>query len=132
MAKAMVLCIRTAEGGWKPVTAYLATRNRLSVKTLPGSAARESHLRELRNAKMPTPASDGSPRTWEDWLEQVALDAYSNGHTTWTVMRPPTLTVDELYDRDVLGIDPRPLTRPDLQPTTVAPLDLGGYRKVKP
>lgn len=133
MAKAMLLCERQPDGEFKPVTVFLAVKNRLQMKTLPGSARRDAFV--ARVTANPGPDKDpqtGQPRSVEAWLENFALDAYSNGHATWTVMVEPTLTIDELYQREVLGIEPKRIVRPELQPTTEAPTTLGGRKKVKP
>jgi hypothetical protein len=69
--------------------------------------------------------------TWEDWVGWAA-NAFSNGHDSWAIEVEPELTLDALYEREVLNTTPTPITQPDVQPQTIVPTDFGGYKRVRP
>jgi hypothetical protein len=138
VARAAVTFEATPNGDWKPVTVYLATPKRLQGRTLPGDPARKAWVDEILSTAKPPTLVDGSLGTLEDWIGYIVGDpkqewpgALSNGHTTWAAEVKPTTTLTALYEREVLRIEPRPVVRPDLRPTTEAPENLGGY-KAKP
>jgi hypothetical protein len=134
-------CVRfeaTADGGWRPVTVLLATPKRLMGRTAPGDPGREAWLAEVLRTAKPPMLPDETAGTIEDLIGYYVGDAryewqgaLGNGHTTWCVEVRPELTVDALYQREVLRVIPKPLTRPDLKPTTEAPTTLRGYKTVK-
>lgn len=122
------------------MTVFLGTTRRLQGKTLPGDAERDQWLAAmLANAEPPLLSDDGSTErgTYEDWIGWAVGDnrrgwpgALGNGHDTWATEVKPEMSVQQLYEREVLSIEPKPLARPELRPTTEAPTNLGGYRKI--
>lgn len=140
MPRACVRFARQPDGGWKPETVFLGTRLHLQGKTLPGDEVRQQWVDEILRHAMPPLLKDGERErgTFEDWIGWAVGDsergwpgALGNGHDTWVTEVKPELTVDQLYDREVLHIEPRPLTRQDLRPTTeIDPGSLHGYKKV--
>lgn len=141
MSRACVRFARQPDGSWKPVTVFLGSRLQLQGKTLPGDAARQQWLADILAGAKPPLLADGQPErgTFEDWIGWAVGDekrgwpgALGNGHDTWVAEVKPEITVGQLYDREVLLIEPRPLTREDLRPTTeIDPANLHGYKKVK-
>lgn len=136
----MVRSIRLGDGSWKPVTVLMGSRTRLQGKTLPGDAERDLWLASILADAQPPLLRDGERErgTFEDWIGWAVGDqergwpgALGNGHDTWAAEVKPEVTIGQLYDREVLQITPRPLTRPDLRPTTeITPGILGGYKKL--
>lgn len=41
-----------------------------------------------------------------------AQDAMCNGHDKWTSLVVPEQTIDMLFQREVLGVEPQPMNRP--------------------
>jgi hypothetical protein len=136
----MVRFARQGDGSWKPVTVFLATRARLQGRTLPGDPERDLWLAGVLTGARPPLVADGARErgTYEDWIGWAVGDeargwpgALGNGHDTWATEVKPELTIGQLYDREVLQIEPRALTRPDLKPTTeIAPDLLGGRKRL--
>ena len=133
MSRAMLLFERQADASWLPTTVILATPKRLQGKCLPGSPDRDARLARILTDALPPRLNDDNEErgTFEDWISWGTYNL-ANGHTTWATEITPEITVDALYQREVLDVVPKPITRPELQPTTEAPLNLGGYRKVHP
>lgn len=69
----------------------------------------------------------GETGTMEDWI-LYALDGLGNGYTSWTGQVVPEKTIDMLYQREVLDVEPQPMMRPDLRPTLDVP-PLKGRRR---
>jgi ADP-ribosylglycohydrolase/protein-tyrosine phosphatase len=118
----MVILERTPDQKWKPVTVFQATPNRLFGKTLPGDPIREDNVAKIL-ATQRRPVLDsitGEVGTMEDWID-YAVDAFSNGYTSWTFWLPPEKTIDMLYQREVLEVESRPMIRPDLRQKIEAP-----------
>jgi hypothetical protein len=61
----------------------------------------------------------GELGTMEDWIEW-ALNAMFNGYKT-TARVVPEKTIDMLYQREVLDVEPQSAFRPDLRPTLEVP-----------
>jgi len=133
LPRAMLLFERQADASWLPTTVILATPKRLQGKCLPGSPDRDARLAMLLSDALPPRINDQTEErgTFEDWISWGTYNL-ANGMTTWATEIKPEVTVDALYQREVLAVVPAPITRPSLQPTTEAPLNLGGYRKVRP
>lgn len=133
MARALVTYERQADGGFKPTIVWLATRDRIEAKELPGDANRTNYKNAiLKDAQRPRRDPNSAERgTWEDWIDWAA-DALGNGHTSWAIEVEPELTVKALYEREILNITPAPMTPPNLRPSTEVPEGLSGYRKVEP
>ncbi len=133
MARALVTQERQPDGGWKPTIVWLATRDGIEAKALPGDARRENWKNAiLSDAKRPRrdPFSNETG-TWEDWIDWAA-NALANGHDSWAIEVEPELTLKALYEREILQVEPSPMTPPNLRPSTVVPEGLGGYKKVEP
>lgn len=131
--KAMVVFERTADQKWQPVTVYQATPGKLFGKTLPGNPIRDKNVADIL-ATAGRPMVDGytgEMGTMEDWI-MWAQDAMSNGHDKWTSLVVPEKTIDMLYQREVIGVEPQPMMRPDLRPTVEAPQLKGRRAPVKP
>jgi hypothetical protein len=124
MARAFVVSERQPDTTWKPTVAFLATPTRLDAKALPGDARRSAWL-----AAILAGAQKGAG-TWEQWVDE-GVNGIANGHDLWAVEVEPELTLEALYQREVLGMTPTPMSPPSLTPSTEVP-ELGGYRKVKP
>jgi hypothetical protein len=122
MARAMLLFERQADASWLPTTVILATPRRLQGKALPGDPNRDARLASiLTNALPPRINNDAEQRgDFEDWIDWGVFNLAS-GHTTWATEVVPTPTVDELYQREVAGIEPGALQRPIPNPTAKAP-----------
>lgn len=131
MPRAMLLFERQADASWMPTTVILATPKRLQGKCLPGSPTRDERLTSILQNALPPRINDQTEErgTFEDWITWGVYNM-ANGHTTWATEIKPEITVDALYQREVLDVIPKPITRPDLQPTTEAPA-LGGYKSRK-
>jgi hypothetical protein len=105
LPRAMLLFERQADASWLPTTVILATPKRLQGKALPRSADRDARLAMLLSDAIPPRTNDlteerGTFLDWVDW----ALNALANGHTTWATEVKPTVTVDELFQREVLDV----------------------------
>jgi hypothetical protein len=61
----------------------------------------------------------GELGTMEDWIGW-ALGAMFSGYKT-TARVVPEETIEMLYEREVLNVEPQPMIRPDLRPTFEAP-----------
>ena len=133
MARALVTFERTGDGGWRPAAVWLASKDRLEAKALPGDSRRENWKNALlRDAQRPRPNNMSEERgTWEDWIDW-ALNALANGHDSWAIEVEPELTLKALYEREILQVEPQPMTPPNLRPSTEVPEGLSGYRKVEP
>jgi hypothetical protein len=101
----MLLFERQADTSWLPTTVILATPKRLQGKCLRGSPDRDGHLARILADALPRRINDQTEErgTFEDWVGW-AVDHLANGHTTWATEVVPTLTVDELYQREVADI----------------------------
>ena len=124
--RAMVIFDRQPDSSWKPAAVYLATAHRLFGKALPGTLREDQVARVLATSKRPpnveyTEETGTYEKEWIDW----ALDAFSNGYSSWTEAVPPERTVTRLYQREVLGIEPQELSRPDLRPSLEPPTLVG-------
>ena len=71
---------------------------------------------------MASPPLVGSKEgSWEDWIGWAA-GALANGHDTWASEVAPELTVEQLYDREILKRAPRELGGPrELRPSASVP-----------
>ena len=88
-----------------PTTVILATPKRLRGRCLPGSPDRDARLAMLLGDAIPPRINDftedrGTFLDWVDW----ALNALANGHTSWATEVKATVTVDELFHREVLDV----------------------------
>ena len=104
MPRAMVIFDRQGDGSWLPTTVVLATPDRLQGRCLPGDENRDGRLAHLLDHAMPpqVDVDSGKQSTYEDWIGW-ALDHLATGHTTWTAEVVPTPTVDDLFERELLG-----------------------------
>jgi hypothetical protein len=130
LPRAMLLFERQADASWLPTTVILATPKRLQGKALPGSPDRDARLARILSDALPPRIDDQTEErgTFEDWITWGVYNL-ANGHTTWATEVKPEITVDAIYQREVLDVVPKPITRPELQPTTEAPTNLGGYKR---
>jgi hypothetical protein len=105
MAQAMLIFERQNDTSWVPTIVILATPEHLQGRALPGSPDRDARLaRYLSDALPPRINDDTDERgTYEDWISW-ALNACANGMTSWATEVVPTLTVDELFQREVLDV----------------------------
>lgn len=105
MARALLLFERQADASWLPTTVILATPKRLQGKCLPGDLNRDARLASIvTNALPPRPNDSTEARgDYEDWVDW-ARDAFANGHTSWATEVKPEITVDELFQREVLDV----------------------------
>lgn len=124
MARAIVVSERQPDASWKPTVVFLATRARVDAKALPGDTRRDAWL-TMKLATIRRGSGD-----WEAWVDE-GLYGMANGHDTWAEEVEPELTVEALYQREVLGTTPRSLAPEALQPATSIPDGLGGYRKLR-
>jgi hypothetical protein len=133
MPRAMLLFERQADASWLPTTVILATPKRLQGKCLPGNADRDARLARLLTDSLPPRIDDQTEErgTFEDWITWGVYNL-ANGHTTWATEVKPEVTVEAIYQREVLDVVPAPITRPELRPTTEAPTGLTGRKKVHP
>lgn len=129
MARALAWQHRQGDGSWKPVGVFLGTRHRLDGKVLPGDGDRAKWFASIiDDAQRPQLVPYAPTRgTWEDWIGW-ALSAHSNGHDAMMVEVEPELTVQQLYEREVLGIKPKPLSHPNLRPSDEVPSGLTGTK----
>lgn len=113
---------------WRKVGVFLATPRMLLGRALPGDADRARWFESILDGASRPDREAYSPEhgSWEDWIE-VALDGFSNGHDSMMVEVEPELTVDMLYEREVLAITPTMQTRPDIRATEDVPR-LGGRK----
>jgi hypothetical protein len=111
VARAMVQFERQADGTWMPWIVLLATPKRLQGKALPGDDNRDARLDRYLTGAIPPRMNDNDETrgTMEDWIGWAVGDrthdwsgALANGHTTWATEVTPTVTVDDLYQREVL------------------------------
>lgn len=96
---------------------------------LPGDVGRDNFMAMvLSDAHRPTlgpyTAKLGS---WEDWIEWAAWSLY-DGQVRQMLEVPPEVTIDQLYDREVLGIMPTRLSPERVRPQMVAPDTLHGFK----
>lgn len=96
---------------------------------LPGDIGRDNFMKMvLSDAHRPTLGPYTTTRgTWEDWIEWAAWSLY-DGQIRQMLEVAPGLTVDQLYDREVIGIMPKQLSPEKVRPQTVAPDTLHGYK----
>jgi hypothetical protein len=128
----MVVQERQTDGSFKPTMVFQGTPQRVDWKALPGDVRRETFATAaLAQASRPYKADGVTVGTWEDWIDWAAY-AFSNGYTMWCVMVEPEATVEQTFNREVLHVQPKPMTPANLRPTDVIPESLGGYKKVKP
>jgi hypothetical protein len=118
---------RDDAGNWIPVGVWLATAKRLQARMLPGSASRDAFMKYvLADASRPTAPFSTTKLGWPDWIEWAVWSLY-DGHIRRMFEVPPTVTLDQLYAREVLGeATPGPLYDPKHQPTAEIP-PLGGF-----
>ncbi len=104
-ARAMVIFDRQGGGSWLPTTVILATPDRLQGRCLPGDENRDGRLALLLDHAIPPQVDVGSATrgTYEDWIGW-AVNHLANGHTTWTAEVAPALTIDDLFEREMLGV----------------------------
>lgn len=118
--KAMLVAELQPDNTFKAVTVFQATPGRLFGKTLPGDPIREKNVAAiLATAKPPTLDYTDQVGTMEDWIEW-ALNAMFNGYKT-TARVVPEKTIQMLYEREVLDVEPQSAFRPDLRPTLEVP-----------
>ena len=105
MAWALLLFERQSDGSWLPTTVILATPERLRGRCAPGDPNRDARLASILQNALPPRINDQTEErgTWEDWIDWGVYNL-ANGHTTWATEVVPTLTVDELYQREVADI----------------------------
>lgn len=103
MARAMLLFERQADASWLPTAVILATPKRLQGKALPGNPDRDARMSRILSDALPPRINDNTDErgSFEDWIDWGVWNL-DNGHTTWASEVKPTLTVDELYQREVL------------------------------
>jgi len=113
--KAMVVFELQPNNTFKAVTVFQATPGKLFGKTLPGGRFREENVAAIIAAAKPPMihGHTGQLGTMEDWIEW-ALGAMFNGYKT-TARVVPEKTIQMLYEREVLNVEPQPMTRPDLR-----------------
>lgn len=131
MARAMVIQERQSDGSFRPGSVFQATPRRLEYRALAGDIRRENWCRAVKEQSSPPHMPDGSDGTWEDWIGW-AISAFSNGFSTWCNEVEPEVTIEQTFQREVIGVKPKPLTAPDTQPNDVIPESLSGYKKVRP
>jgi hypothetical protein len=104
-ARAMVIFDRQDGGSWLATTVILATPDRLQGRCLPGNENRDGRLALLLDHAIPpqVDVDPGTRGTYEDWIGW-ALDHLANGRTTWTAEVVPAATVEDLFEREVLGV----------------------------
>src|SRR5450759_3059888 len=126
--KAMLVAELQPNNTFKAVTVFQATPGKLFGKTLPGDPIREENVAAiLATAKPPMlNGYTGELGTMEDWIEW-ALGAMFNGYKT-TARVVPEKTIDMLYEREVLNVEPQPMIRPDLRQKIEAPAVPGPKR----
>jgi hypothetical protein len=109
--RAMLLFERQADASWLPTTVILATPKRLQGKCLPGSPDRDARLARILTDALPPRINDQTEErgTFEDWISWGTYNL-ANGMTTWATEIKPEITVDALYQREVLDVVP--LLRP--------------------
>ena len=114
--KAMVVFEAQPDQTWKAVTVFQATPAHLFGKTLPGDPIREKYIAGIL-ATVGPPRLDYTDRkgTMEDWI-LWAQDAMANGHDQWTSLVVPEKTIQLLYEREVVNVEPQPMSRPGLRP----------------
>lgn len=113
---------RTSTGEWRPVGVFMATRRVLTGRALPGDEVRSRWFESIITDAQRPARADYSPErgSWEDWIGW-ALGAFSNGHDTMMAEVDPEPTVDMLYQREVLAVQPT-LQVPDaIRPSEVVP-----------
>ena len=109
--KAMVVFELQPNNTFKAVTVFQATPGRLFGRTLPGGRFREENVAAIiATAKPPMIDYTGEPGTMEDWIEW-ALNAMFNGYKT-TARVVPEKTIQMLYEREVLNVEPQAMIRP--------------------
>lgn len=125
----MVQFERGDDREFAPVGVWLATTKRLQARMLPGSASRDAFMRYvLSDAQRPKVSFSNEKLGWPDWIEW-AVWSLSDGHIRMMTEVEPTVTLDQLYAREVLGErKPAPLYDPKHQPTPDVP-DLKGFGK---
>jgi hypothetical protein len=101
---------------YKAVTVFQATPGRLFGMTLPGGRFREENVAAIiATAKPPMiHGHAGQLGTMEDWIEW-ALNAMFNGYKT-TARVEPERTIQMLYEREVLNVEPQSVIRLDRRP----------------
>jgi hypothetical protein len=114
----MLLFERQADTSWLPTTVILATPKRLQGKCLPGSPDRDARLASILQNALPPRVNDFTEErgTFEDWISWGTYNL-ANGHTTWATEIKPEITMDALYQREVLDAvradTPADLSPPD-------------------
>ena len=105
MSRAMLLFERQADASWLPTTVILATPKRLQGKALPGNADRDARLARILTDSLPPWVNDQTEErgTYEDWIDWGVYNL-ANGHTTWATEVVSEVTVDALYQREVLDV----------------------------
>lgn len=123
MANLAIVHERTGTGGWRPVGVLFAAGQRIDFKFRPASDWQGWAQNRIANV---TPAS-----TWEAELPTFA-NRQSNGADLWiTTIDNPEITLDQNYQRYVLGATPTALPSPAATPADAIP-ELGGFKKVTP
>jgi hypothetical protein len=93
---------RDDAGAWQPVGVWLATDKCLQARMLPGSASRDTFMKYvLSDASRPTAPYSTTKLGWPDWIEW-AVWSLSDGYVRMMVEVHPTVTLDQLYGREVL------------------------------
>ena len=126
MPRAMLLFERQADASWLPTTVILATPKRLQAKCLPGSPDRNARLARILTDALPPRLNEhteerGTFLNWVDW----AINALANGHTTWATEVVPEVTVDVLFQREVVDVAPSGRRPNDVQTSTANLLPYG-------
>jgi hypothetical protein len=109
MVRAMVTYERDVDREFVPTAAWLAWRDHLEARWLPGDQERDVWMGAvLRDALPPTVDDISDERgTFELWIDWALGDgdrfggAFTNGHTRWAVEVVPTPSIEQLYEREV-------------------------------
>lgn len=125
MARAMVISERQGDTSWKPTVVVLATRVRLDARALSGDTRRDAWVANMLDIAKRAPG-----QSWEDWID-AGVYAYANGHDLWADEVEPETTIAALFQREILGAEPAPITPPGVQPSDTLP-ELGDFEKVIP
>lgn len=111
--------------GWEKVGVWMAVPRLVQYRVVAGDPALVTFAEAVMEA-----ASLPEDRSWVTWLEEQALERWSNGHDRAFLPVEPEATIERLFEREVLGRDPATILSPELRPTTEAPTGLGGWKQI--